>query len=172
MFIVKFRLPLPLLRKRVTAARRTNNFRKKLYLHIREYGNIVWNSWVVFVCDLKTHVESFQVWIAFYFCAHTHSLAACYASRPFLLPTFVRCENCEAFRACVSCARAYVCVCVCGRVCMRRSCNKKKHKIKWQRQKCFIKIYMSIICNRQKMICNEVLRVCVAVCVQGTKTDR
>jgi len=37
-----------------------------------------------------------------------------------------------------------------GAVGVRRSCNKKKHKIKWQRQKCFIKIYMSIICNCRK----------------------
>lgn len=70
--------------------------------------------------------------------------------------------------------------CVCGCIyvecagvseCMRRSCYKKKHKIKWQRQKCFIKI----ICNRQKRGAktDDMQGYAVCLCVDGVnRTDK
>lgn len=118
MFIVKFRLTLPLHRIRVTAARRTNNFRKNciyIYENMATLCGIVGSS---LCATWKRMLKVFKCELLFIFAAdtHTHSLAACYASRPFLLPTFVRSENCEAFRACVSCAR--VCVCACAGKCV------------------------------------------------------
>lgn len=113
-------LPCPAPRKGYSCEQNKQFRMEKMYLHVciwRRLYRIVGLS----LCEmLKTHVESFPSVNCFLFCCTpthphthtcTHSHSARYASRPFLLPTFVRSENCKAFRAYGSCVCVLVCVC-------------------------------------------------------------
>lgn len=113
-------LALPL--ARATAVSRTNNFgwKKCIYTCVHIWSRL-YRIVGLSLCEmLKTHVESFPSVNCFLFLLHTHTHtcthphSARYASRPFLLPTFVRSENCKAFRACASC----VCVRGCEDACV------------------------------------------------------
>lgn len=113
-------LPCPAPRKGYSCEQNKQFRLEKMYLHMCIWSRL-YRIVGLSLCEmLKTHVESFPSVNCFLFLLHTHthtsthSHSARYASRPFLLPTFVRSENCKAFRACASC----VCVRGCEDACV------------------------------------------------------
>lgn len=110
-------LPCPAPRKGYSCEQNKQFRLEKMYLHMCIWSRL-YRIVGLSLCEmLKTHVESFPSVNCFLFLLHTHthtcthSHSARYASRPFLLPTFVRSENCKAFRACASCVCVRGCVC-------------------------------------------------------------
>lgn len=143
-------LPCPAPRKGYSCEQNKQFRLEKMYLHMCIWSRL-YRIVGLSLCEmLKTHVESFPSVNCFLFLlhTHTHTHAHIHIARVMLRAHFCCLLLCAA--KIVRHLEHVLAACVCGGVCVRHSCNKKKHKIKWQRQKCFKKMYMSIICNRQK----------------------